>query len=157
MSSCSAPNLRPGVESGTWVQFRTTITSVNGDPSCRPEAWSARRGHRSRSGAPPLRGLPRGRAATASPVPRARSGREPPRGSRARTRRRDRARDPCHENVRQVRAPATGSGEMKMTEKNYGTSGGVDLTDELIDELAKEAERGYDLDRLGPRRGRGRT
>lgn len=42
-----------------------------------------------------------------------------------------------------------------MGDENYGTSGGVELTDELIERLADEAERGYDVDRLRPRpRGR---
>lgn len=32
------------------------------------------------------------------------------------------------------------------------TSGGVELTDDLIDRLAAEAEAGYDVERLRPRR-----
>lgn len=40
-----------------------------------------------------------------------------------------------------------------MTGKRNPTSGGVPVTDELIDELAAEAERGYDPAKL---RGRGR-
>ena len=40
-----------------------------------------------------------------------------------------------------------------MTPKRRATSGGVPVTDELIDELAAEAERGYDPAKL---RGRGR-
>lgn len=40
-----------------------------------------------------------------------------------------------------------------MSRKRRPTSGGVPVTDELIDELAAEAERGYDPARL---RGRGR-
>jgi ribbon-helix-helix CopG family protein len=42
-----------------------------------------------------------------------------------------------------------------MTE-THRTSGGVELTDALINELSAEAERGYDAARLGrrPRRGR---
>ena len=40
-----------------------------------------------------------------------------------------------------------------MTRKTPPTSGGVPITDELIDELAAEAERGYDPAKL---RGRGR-
>jgi hypothetical protein len=35
--------------------------------------------------------------------------------------------------------------------RNYGTSGGVPLTDEKIQELADEAERGYDPDQLAKR------
>lgn len=42
-----------------------------------------------------------------------------------------------------------------MTTKHHGTSGGVELTDDVLDDLADEAERGYDRDQLGPRR-RGR-
>ena len=39
--------------------------------------------------------------------------------------------------------------------KNYGkTRGGVVITREMIDELAKEAEAGYDIEKLVPRRGR---
>lgn len=42
-----------------------------------------------------------------------------------------------------------------MKKKTYGkTSGGVELTEELIEKLAKEAEEGIDLSRLRPRRGR---
>ena len=33
-----------------------------------------------------------------------------------------------------------------------GTSGGVELTDEFIERIADEAEQGYDLDQLKPRR-----
>ncbi|TAK20724.1 MAG: ribbon-helix-helix protein, CopG family [Chloroflexota bacterium] len=35
-----------------------------------------------------------------------------------------------------------------MMPKNYGTSGGVEITDEVIARLANEAERGYDPARL---------
>ncbi|HEY8692546.1 MAG TPA: CopG family transcriptional regulator [Chloroflexota bacterium] len=35
--------------------------------------------------------------------------------------------------------------------KSYGTSGGVDITDDVIERLAAEAERGNDLARLRPR------
>jgi len=41
-----------------------------------------------------------------------------------------------------------------MTKKDYGTSGGVRLTDAVIKKLAKEAEAGIDISRLRPRRGR---
>jgi CRISPR-associated endonuclease/helicase Cas3 len=42
-----------------------------------------------------------------------------------------------------------------MKKKDYGTSrDGVKLTDELIEKLVEEAEAGYDLRRLRPRRGR---
>lgn len=42
-----------------------------------------------------------------------------------------------------------------VTRKDYGTSrDGVEITDELVEKLAKEAEEGYDLSRLKPRRGR---
>ena len=41
-----------------------------------------------------------------------------------------------------------------MTKKGHGTSKGVELTDELIEKLAKEAEAGYENRRLKPRRGR---
>lgn len=37
-----------------------------------------------------------------------------------------------------------------MTEHVWGTSGGVPVTDSLIEELAAEAERGYDLSQLRP-------
>lgn len=36
----------------------------------------------------------------------------------------------------------------------HGTSGGVGLTDEMIDRLAQEAEQGYPIERLRPREGR---
>ncbi|WP_071812681.1 CopG family ribbon-helix-helix protein [Lentzea guizhouensis] len=42
-----------------------------------------------------------------------------------------------------------------MTDKKP-TSGGVELTDELMDRLAEEAEKGYDLDKIRPRTRRGR-
>ncbi len=35
-------------------------------------------------------------------------------------------------------------------ERTWGTSGGVPITDALIEELAAEAERGYDLDTMRP-------
>lgn len=38
--------------------------------------------------------------------------------------------------------------------KSYGTSGGVELTEEVIEKLAAEAEAGYDVSQLVPRRGR---
>jgi CRISPR-associated endonuclease/helicase Cas3 len=42
-----------------------------------------------------------------------------------------------------------------MTKKrSYGRSRGVELTDDVIEKAAKEAEAGYDLRRLTPRRGR---
>lgn len=34
----------------------------------------------------------------------------------------------------------------------YGTSGGVELTDEVIERLADEAEQGYPIERMRPRR-----
>lgn len=43
-----------------------------------------------------------------------------------------------------------------MSKSKHGTSGGVELTDSLINQLAKEAERGYDIARLRPRARRGR-
>lgn len=42
-----------------------------------------------------------------------------------------------------------------MIRRTHGTSGGVELTDELIERLADEAERGYEDEQLRPR-GRGR-
>jgi hypothetical protein len=33
---------------------------------------------------------------------------------------------------------------------SYGTSGGVELTDELVERLAAEAEKGYKLSQLIP-------
>ena len=35
--------------------------------------------------------------------------------------------------------------------RNYGTSGGVEITDDVIERLANEAERGYDSGKLRPR------
>jgi hypothetical protein len=43
-----------------------------------------------------------------------------------------------------------------VVDSKYGTSGGVELTDELIERLAGEAEEGYDVERLRPRSRRGR-
>ena len=39
----------------------------------------------------------------------------------------------------------------KKRKKSYGTSGGVEITDELIEKWAAEAEVGYDVSRLTPR------
>jgi CRISPR-associated endonuclease/helicase Cas3 len=43
-----------------------------------------------------------------------------------------------------------------MGTSDKGTSGGVELTDELIERLAAEAEEGYDVEELrpAPRQGR---
>ena len=35
--------------------------------------------------------------------------------------------------------------------KRYGTSGGIEVTDDVIERLADEAERGFDPARLRPR------
>ncbi len=43
-----------------------------------------------------------------------------------------------------------------MGNSKYGTSGGVELTEELIERLAGEAEEGYDVERLRPRSSHGR-
>jgi hypothetical protein len=43
-----------------------------------------------------------------------------------------------------------------MSNSEYGSSGGVELTDELIERLAQEAEEGYEVERLRPRSRRGR-
>jgi len=43
-----------------------------------------------------------------------------------------------------------------MSNSGYGTSGGVELTNEVIERLAREAEGGYDVKRLRPRSRRGR-
>jgi hypothetical protein len=43
-----------------------------------------------------------------------------------------------------------------MTDANHGTSGGVGLSEHGVRELADEAERGYDTDRLRTRSRRGR-
>lgn len=43
-----------------------------------------------------------------------------------------------------------------MDKSRHGTSGGVELTDELIEQLAREAEEGYGVRRLRPRSRRGR-
>lgn len=43
------------------------------------------------------------------------------------------------------------SDKQKKKEKTYGTSGGVVLTDAVLDELVAEAEAGYDLSKLRPR------
>ncbi|HEY8691527.1 MAG TPA: CopG family transcriptional regulator [Chloroflexota bacterium] len=40
---------------------------------------------------------------------------------------------------------------MGWMHKSYGTSGGVEITDKVIERLADEAERGYDPARLRPR------
>jgi hypothetical protein len=42
----------------------------------------------------------------------------------------------------------------KKKKRNYGTSGGLEITDEVIQKLADEAEAGYELSQLTPRRGR---
>ena len=39
-----------------------------------------------------------------------------------------------------------------MSDKTHKSSGGVELTDDLIEELAEEAERGYDITELRRRR-----
>jgi hypothetical protein len=42
-----------------------------------------------------------------------------------------------------------------MTKRTYGhTKSGTPITDELIEELAKEAEAGYDVDQIIARRGK---
>jgi CRISPR-associated endonuclease/helicase Cas3 len=41
-----------------------------------------------------------------------------------------------------------------MAKPKHGTSGGVELADEVVDRLAKEAEEGYDTRKLRRRRGR---
>jgi predicted HicB family RNase H-like nuclease len=43
---------------------------------------------------------------------------------------------------------------MVMGSAKYGTSDGVELTDELVAQLAAEAEAGYEVSKLRPRRGR---
>lgn len=43
-----------------------------------------------------------------------------------------------------------------MGKTSHGTSGGVDLSDQRVQELAEEAEGGYDPDRLRTRSRRGR-
>jgi predicted HicB family RNase H-like nuclease len=43
-----------------------------------------------------------------------------------------------------------------MGKSKYGTSGGVELTDDLIEHLVEEAEEGYDAEQLRPRSRRGR-
>lgn len=43
-----------------------------------------------------------------------------------------------------------------MSSENRPTSGGVEITDELIEKLASEAEKGYDLDKVRSGRRRGR-
>lgn len=35
---------------------------------------------------------------------------------------------------------------------SFGTSGGVELTDEVVEQLADEAEQGYEPDQFKPRR-----
>jgi hypothetical protein len=43
---------------------------------------------------------------------------------------------------------------MKMTKKTYGnTKSGVEITDELVEQLAAKAEAGYDVDEVIRRRG----
>ncbi len=46
-------------------------------------------------------------------------------------------------------------GRIVTKKKNYGMSGGIELTDEVLDKLVEEAEAGYDVKDLVPRR-RGR-
>ncbi len=41
-----------------------------------------------------------------------------------------------------------------MKKKSYGKSGGVELTDDVIEKLANEFEQGIDIRKLKPRRGR---
>jgi hypothetical protein len=43
---------------------------------------------------------------------------------------------------------------MTKRKKSYGTSGGIEITDELIEKVVAEAEAGIDISRLRPRRGR---
>lgn len=43
-----------------------------------------------------------------------------------------------------------------MRRSSRGMSGGVELTDELIQRMAEEAEEGYDINRVRTRRGRPR-
>jgi hypothetical protein len=43
---------------------------------------------------------------------------------------------------------------MTMAKKRYGkTRSGIEITDELVDRLAKQAEAGYDVDEILRRRG----
>lgn len=41
-----------------------------------------------------------------------------------------------------------------MSKTGHGRSGGVELTDELLQRLADDAERGYEVERLRQQRGR---
>lgn len=43
-----------------------------------------------------------------------------------------------------------------MRKKDRGTSGGIELTEEVIERLAEEAEQGYDVEPLQRSRRRGR-
>lgn len=45
---------------------------------------------------------------------------------------------------------------MPVNRSAHGKSGGVELTDEVIQRLADEAERGYDIETVRTRRGRPR-
>ncbi len=47
-----------------------------------------------------------------------------------------------------------GTHAMSNPHKTYGTSGGVVITDEVIERLAAEAEAGYDVEALRRRGGR---
>jgi hypothetical protein len=42
----------------------------------------------------------------------------------------------------------------KKQQRIYGTSRGIEVTDEVIAKLAAEAEAGYDIRKIRPRRGR---
>lgn len=50
-----------------------------------------------------------------------------------------------------LRARELAAQGLGLAEGTLGTSGGVELTEELIERLVNEAEAGYDLDRLRPR------
>src|SRR2546423_1878528 len=41
--------------------------------------------------------------------------------------------------------------ENQRNKRSHGTSGGIELTDEVVEQLADEAEQGYDLSQLGER------
>lgn len=46
-------------------------------------------------------------------------------------------------------------GRLMGDNRSYGTTtSGVEITDELVERYVAEAERGYDLEKLRPRRGR---
>ena len=79
--------------------------------------------------------------------------RRPARGADDPHRRRFRARDPRHAHAPEVPTAALGA-LMAPKKKSYGTTrSGRTVDDDLVDELAAQAECGYDVDEILRRRG----